>query len=53
MVPNLRLKDDVEPLYFQACHGVLSLCTVVWPGVVVMQTKRFCFRPDSEDALLE
>jgi len=38
---------------FQACHGVLSLCTAMWPCVVVMQKKRVSFRPDSADVLLE
>jgi len=37
---------------FQACHGILSLCTAIWP-CVVMQKKRVFFRPDSVDALLE
>jgi hypothetical protein len=38
MVPTLGCKEGVE---FQACHGVLSLCTVVWPCVVMMQRNVF------------
>jgi len=48
-VPNLGCKEGVEPL----CHGILSLCTAMWPCVVVMQKKHVSFQPDSADALLE
>jgi hypothetical protein len=53
MVPHVGCKEVWNHCEFQACHGVLSLCTAMLPCVVMMQKKCVSFRPDSADVLLK